>query len=243
MSALVLLILILIAGVLAIYAEHALVKRRQLPRPTLYTQISQRVSTFSADLRESRETRGTPPGQERAERFRAWVQTSWSPDDPVRAWLLQRSDAALMALTLHLDDFLYELNIDMAWAIEHELHIDPPLEEFICQIVRDYCLVMMRVAQNKAAIDAFSDYAQMLDRLTTRNDAREVTKHLLSALRERGLIAAPAPELLVAPDAERRRYVRQMIKEAIAQDRDQFKQVWHAVVENGAAAPETTAAP
>ncbi|MEI6776528.1 MAG: hypothetical protein WCK70_06475 [Chloroflexales bacterium] len=164
------------------------------------------------------------------ESFKSWVLTLVDavPGDGTlaaafRAWIGELALADLKTFRKQLASFCETLDIENEWLHKDHLGQRPEMRRALEETVGLYALAYARGAGQEGDIARtriFQRWVVAPDRMTNRDFGTK----LYTALVTKGL-ATPPPEMLLAPEKQRRDFANQAIREAAAHDPQAFDAV------------------
>lgn len=221
------LLLLVVVLVVAVFAEQWLARQRGTP--SLTQPVTRRIGAVTGGIRQASVQLVQSPYEGQGTALRDWAQANLPDSDEVRAWLLKLPNQSLNVLTVQLGQFLDELNIDLLWLLRGDLDADTGLKHAVTAMVYDFCNACMQAVTVQPHVAEVRRYTDALSRLTERQ-SRAVARRLLTELREQELVPAAKPDILLAPESERRAYVEEMIAEANSKDRAAFQRIFERIL-------------
>ncbi len=188
-----------------------------------------------------------------APRFRDWVLEARLPDrkqlyqnmpQTARAfsdWLAGLPSEQLELFCGRISDALSAWDIDLNWLVERDLARVPALQRAIEESVLSYCLAHWTATQAQDDIRTFTTFqAWQQDPYSERQ--KELNQRLYSRLVAKGLLTAPAPDLLLASEGRRQDFVVQALRHVSEADVIAFSSALHEIAASTpVAAPEPPA--
>jgi hypothetical protein len=188
-----------------------------------------------------------------AQGFRTWMlksclserkQKRQNPPEEAAAfseWLASLAAEHLELFTQRIADVVAAWGIDLAWVVGQELNRAPALQHVVEESVLLHCLAYWHASRAQNDIRAFATYrAWQRDPYSDRQ--KTVNQRLYARLIEKGLLTAPAPDVLLASEDRRRDFVVQALRQASEADVAAFSSTLQEIEgSDGAAAPKTSA--
>ena len=182
-----------------------------------------------------------------ARQFQAWVVDSGSPDRkqfyqgiPQTAgafsdWLAGLRSEEIELFSQRISDVVSGWNIQIDWLVGEQLQRVPALRQAVEESVLLHCLAHWRASQAQSDIRTFVTF-QAWQQDPHAGRQKELNQKLYSRLVEKGLLEAPAPDLLLASEDRRHDYVVQALRQASQADVTAFSSTLQEIA---APLPET----
>jgi hypothetical protein len=202
-------------------AWHRVVARRRS------ADLAQDIRTWAlkSHLSERRQVRRNPP--EDAAAF--------------SEWLASLPAEQLELFTQRIADVVAAWGIDLAWVVGQELNRAPAVQHAVEESVLLHCMAYWHASRAQDDIRAFATYrAWQRDLCSDRQ--KTVNQRLYARLIEKGLLTAPAPDVLLASEDRRRDFVVQALRQASEADVAAFSSTLQEIEgADGAGAPKPSA--
>jgi hypothetical protein len=182
------------------------------------------------------------PGTGLAREFRTWVTNARLGDRKqlfqglpseareFAAWLITLPTEQLEVFTQRIATTLAEWNIDLAWVVGQDLRQVPTLERVVERSVLLHCVAYWLASRAQDDIRSFAAYqAWQRDPYSERQKA--LNQRLYARLAEKGLLTAPAADVLLASDARRHDYLVQALRQVSEADAIAFSTTLREVSE------------
>jgi hypothetical protein len=187
-----------------------------------------------------------------AQGFRTWTLKSRlserrqvqqnQPEDSAAfsEWLASLPAEQLELFTQRIADVMAAWGIDLAWVVDQELNRAPALQHVVDESVLLHCMAYWHASRAQDDIRAFATYrAWQRDPYSDRQ--KSVNQRLYARLIEKGLLTAPAPDVLLASEDRRRDYVVQALRQVSEADVAAFSTTLQEIEgSDGGAATQTS---
>lgn len=163
------------------------------------------------------------------QRFRTWGVKAAADDATVKDWLNGLTPEGLQAFTKNLAKFCSDMGFELSWLVEQPGDKNPEWVHVAERIVLHYCRACQ---QATIAQEDFEAHKRILEfeqnPSSKKNEA--FGERLFAKLIEEDLATGSMSAYLLQPPIERRRRVREAIREAVAKDSVAFDRAVKGVV-------------
>lgn len=193
-------------------------------------------------------------GADLARAFRTWVvKTRFSdrkylfddlPDEACEfsEWLANLPAEQLEVFTQRIAATLAEWNMDLAWVVGQELAQVPALERVVERSVLLHCVAYWLASRAQDDIRTYATFrVWQRDPFSERQKA--LNQKLYARLVDKGLLAAPAPDVLLASDARRQDYLVHALRQASEVDAAAFRSTLQEIAVSVSATDDPPASP
>lgn len=132
-------------------------------------------------------------------------------------WLAALPTEQLEVFTQRIETTLAEWNIDLAWVVGQDLRRVPTLERVVERSVLLHCVAYWLANRAQDDIRSFAAF-QVWQRDPFSERQKAINQRLYARLVEKGLLAAPAPDVLLASEALRQDYLVQALRQVSVAD-------------------------